>query len=80
MSLRLPRLKGKDAASHGIGPGVPCAEDAASHGIGPGVMLLTGHGEEEAAQVSQWEETRRGNNLGGSVLVGDTFGGGWQRQ
>ncbi|QCD90327.1 hypothetical protein DEO72_LG4g1282 [Vigna unguiculata] len=78
VSLRLPRLKGKDAASHGIGPGVPCAAEGKE--VASSAMLLTGHGEEEAAQVSQWEETRRGNNLGGSVLVGDTFGGGWQRQ
>ncbi|QCD99181.1 hypothetical protein DEO72_LG7g462 [Vigna unguiculata] len=78
VSLRLPRLKGKDAASHGIGPGVPRAEEG--KGLASPAMLFIGHGEEEAAQVSQGEETRRGNDSRGLVLVGDTSGGGWRRR
>jgi len=55
VSLRLPRLKGKDTASHGIGRRVPRAEEEKE--VASLAMLLTGHGKEEAAQVSQGEET-----------------------
>ncbi|QCE10524.1 hypothetical protein DEO72_LG10g1754 [Vigna unguiculata] len=50
VSLRLPRLKGKDTASHGIGRRVPRAEEEKE--VASLAMLLTGHGKEEAAQTS----------------------------
>ncbi|QCE10523.1 hypothetical protein DEO72_LG10g1753 [Vigna unguiculata] len=49
VSLRLPRLKGKDTASHGIGRRVPRAEEEKE--VASLAMLLTGHGKEEAAQM-----------------------------